>query len=153
MSNNTIKVVSILFAFMIIVLPMGWMLVSTEPPGPYFATESSQVQAALKATGLNLCEQTESKWQLSGAQGGNSILISDDCSVQDSGKAIYIHTQKFDSSQNRDAAVRLVQKSINMNDINGAVYTYGSYVIAVQGPTGGKPITEVMAQVKAGLKK
>ena len=153
MSNNTIKGVSILFAFMIIVLPMGWILVSNEPPSPFTATEASQVQAALKASGLNLCEETESIWQVSGALGGSSIRISADCSVKDDGNGIFVHTQKFDSSQSRDAAFRLVQRSINMNDINGAVYTYGSFVIAVQGPTGGKPITEVLAQIKAGLRK
>ena len=151
MSNNTIKAGSILFACMIIFLPMGWILISNEPPGAYFEAESSQVQAALKASGLNFCTQAESTWQVAGALGGSSVLVSDDCSAQVSGKAIYIHTQKFDSVQNRDAAVRLIQKSIQMNDINGAVYTYGSFVIAVQGPTGGKPISEVVAQVKSGL--
>ena len=153
MSNNTIKVISILFVIMVILFPMGWILVSTEPPGQYYETASSQVQAALKATGLSFCDQTESKWNVSGATGGFTICISDDCSVKDSGIAVYLHTQDFNTVESRNSAVRLVQKSINMNDINGAVYTYGSYVVVVQGPTGGKPIAEIVSQVKAGLKK
>ncbi|PWR70355.1 hypothetical protein [Methanospirillum lacunae] len=153
MSNNAIKVVSILFAVMIILLPMSWAFVVTQTPGPYFATESNQVLDALKAAGLNYCEQTESTWQVTGAQGGKSVRISSDCSKKSSDTTIFIHTQKFDSAQDRDDAVRLIQKTINMNDLNGGVYTYGSYVIAVQGPTGGKPISETLSQVKAALQK
>lgn len=138
---------------MFVFLPMGWILISNESLGPYYPTEASQVEAALKATGLNLCKQSESKWSVQGAMGGFSSLVSSDCSAKDLNDGVYIHTQKFDSVQNRDSAVNLIQRSINMNDINGAVYTYGSYVIAVQGPTGGKPITETVEKVKAELKK
>lgn len=153
MSDDTIKGLSILFVVMIVVLPMGWVLLSNEPPGPFTATEAGQVDNALKASGLNLCEQTKSTWQVAGARGGTSIRISGDCTGTDTGNAVYIHTQNFDSVQNRDAAVRLIQKGINMNDINGAVYTFGSYVIAVQGPAGGEPVTEVVSRVKSGLSK
>jgi hypothetical protein len=153
MSNNTMKVVSILFACMIIGLPMGWILLSNEPPSAYYATESSQVQAALKATGLNLCDKTESTWNVTGALGGFTILVSSDCNAKETDSAVYIHTQNFDSVQNRDSAVRSIQRSINMNDINGGVYTFGSYVIAVQGQAGGKPVTETVARVKTGLRK
>jgi len=153
MSDNTIKAVSILFTAMIIVLPMGWALVATQPPGPFTTTEEKQVLDALKASGLAFCGQTESTWKVTGAQGGTTILVSSDCSKKSTDKAIFIHTQKFDSAQDRDDAVRLIQKTINMNQINGAVYTFGSYVVAVQGPTGGEPITDTVAKVKAALQK
>jgi hypothetical protein len=153
MTDNLIKGGSILFAVMIIILPMGWVLISSEPPGPYIKTESSRVQAALEATGLNLCQQTESTWQVSGALGGNSILVSDDCSEGFSGEAIYIHTQNFDSVETRDAAVRLIQRSITIKALNGAVYTYGSYVIAIQGSAGGEPVQEVVERVTSQLQR
>ncbi|MDD1727870.1 MAG: hypothetical protein LUQ50_02225 [Methanospirillum sp.] len=153
MSDNTIKTVSIFFAAMIIVLPIGWGLVSNQPPGPYFTTEVNQVLDALKASGLTFCDQTETTWKVTGAEGGKTILISSDCSKKATDKAIFVHTQKFDSAQDRDNAVRLIQRTINMNQINGGVYTYGSYVVAVQGPTSGEPITETETKVKAALLK
>ncbi|WP_319580620.1 hypothetical protein [uncultured Methanospirillum sp.] len=153
MSNTTIKAVSILFAAMIIVLPIGWALVSNQPSSPFASTEVNQVLDALKASGLSFCDKTETTWKVTGAQGGTSIHISSDCSKKSSDKAIFIHTQKFDSAQDRDDAVRLIQKTINMNDLNGAVYTYGSFVVAVQGPTGGQPITETVTKVKAALQR
>jgi hypothetical protein len=153
MSYNTIKAVSILFAVLFITLPIGWALVSNQPPGPYFPTETTKVLDVLKASGLTFCDQTDSTWQVTGAQGGKSISISDDCSQKTPGMTIFIHTQMFDSVQSRDNAARLIQRTINMNQINGGVYTYGSVVIAVQGPTGGKPITETVNQVKAALQK
>lgn len=153
MSFNAFKVISILFVLMFVFLPMGFILISNEPPGPYYPTQVSQVEAALKATGLDLCEKSDATWKVTGAMGGFTTLVSADCSARDQSNAIYIHTQQFDTVQNRDSAVSLIKKSINMNDINGAVYTYGSYVIAVQGPTGGKPITDTVEKVKAQLQK
>lgn len=132
---------------------MSWTFIVTQPPGPYFTTESNQVLDALKAAGLNYCEQTESTWQVTGAQGGTSVRISADCSKKVSDTTVYIHTQKFDSVRDRDDAVRLIQKTINRNELNGGVYTYGSFVIAVQGPTGGKPISETLNQIKTALQK
>jgi len=153
MSNTTIKAVSILFAAMIIVLPIGWGLVSNQPPSPYVTTEVNQVLDALKAAGLTFCDKTETSWKVTGAQGGTSILISSDCSKKSSDTAIFIHTQKFDSAQDRDNAVKLIQRTINLNALNGGVYTYGSFVVAVQGPTGGEPITDTVAKVKAALQR
>jgi len=153
MTDNTIKFGSILFAAMIIILPIGWGIVTYQPPGPYFATEINQVLDALKSSGLNFCDQTDSTWKVNGALGGKSIQISSDCSNEISDSTIFIHTQKFDSEQDRDNAIRLIQRTIFKNDINGAVSAFGSFVIVVQGPTGGAPVTETEDKVKAALQK
>ena len=152
MSNTLNKIVAIIFVLMLVGLPMGWILISNEPPGPYYPTDADKVQAALKAAGLTICSETQYKWNVTGALGGNSFVISGDCSASGQADAIKVYTQNFDSVEDRNSAVQFIQKSINKNDINGGVYTYGSFVIAVQGQAGGEPITETLAQVKAGLK-
>jgi len=138
---------------MFIFLPMGWIIMYNSIPSQYYPVNSGQVQAALKAAGLNICSQTDSQWNLTGAQGGQIFVISSDCSAKQQTDAIYVHTQNFDSADNRDSAVKAIQRGIVINGLNAAVYTYGSYVIVVQGQKGGTPITQTVAQVKAQIGK
>lgn len=152
MTNTLNKIVVIIVVLMIVGLPMGWILLSNEPPGPYFVTDSDKIKSSLKAAGFTLCSMTEYKWIVTGALGGESMVVSDDCSAGITPQTIKIYTQHFDSVQDRNNAVSLIQKSINQKDVNGGVYTFGSYLIAVQGQTGGEPITETLAQVKAAFK-
>jgi|GEM_PF-1071842 len=152
MSNILNKIVVIIVVLMVIGLPMGWILLSNEPPGPYFVTDSDKIKTTLKEAGLTICSMTEYKWNVKGAMGGESMIISDDCSAQMTPETIKVYTQNFDSVQDRNSAVSLIQTSINQKDINGGVYTYGSYVIAVQGQTGGEPITETLTKLKDEFK-
>lgn len=147
------KVVSIIFIFMFVCLPMGWMLVANEPPGAYYPTSNEKVDAFLQATGLSICEKTSTQWNVIGALGGISALISKDCQSSELDSRAYIHLQKFDTQEHRDSAVNYIKASINKLNLNGAVFTYGSYVIVIQGPTGGNPISETITQVKGALKE
>ncbi|PWR71910.1 hypothetical protein ACKUB1_11585 [Methanospirillum stamsii] len=145
------KIVSIIIIFMFVCLPMGWMLVANEPPGAYYPTSNEKIDAFLQATGLSICEKSATQWNVIGALGGTSVLISKDCQVTELDSRAYIHLQKFDTQEHRDSAVNYIKASINRLNMNGAVFTYGAYVILVQGPTGGKPNFETISQVKEAL--
>jgi hypothetical protein len=69
---------------------------------PYSVISGEPVKDAIKAAGVTVISTSDSTWNLPGATGGKTYVLSDAA-----GNTVTISTQSFDSADSRDAAIRL----------------------------------------------
>ncbi len=147
--DKTGTLVSVLVILMFVFLPFGLIIVSV-PAQPYHVIGVEPLREAAIAAGVKVCNVTDSHWNVPGATGGKTYVLSDNCAARTSENSIVIQVQGFDSVESRDAAVR----SHNSQTINhagpvGKLFVYGQYVAYVQAP----PNSEVVRKIADELRK
>ena len=85
----------------IILIPFGLILIAAEE-SPYYLVSGEPVSDAAKVTGISITSVQDTTWNLPGATGGKTYLLTDN-----SGEVITVSTQSFDSAESRDAAIHL----------------------------------------------
>ena len=115
-----------LFIFLIIValLPFGLILVIAEE-SPYHQVSGEPVNEAVQATGITVASVKDSMWNIPGATGGKTYVLTDN-----TGEVVTVSTQSFDSAASRDAAVRLYNAHpVGRGKPVGSLVVIGQHVI------------------------
>ncbi|MDP3563893.1 MAG: hypothetical protein Q8R70_05330 [Methanoregula sp.] len=91
-----------LFIFLIamVLLPLGLVFIAAEV-SPYHQVSGEPVNEAATATGITVASVKDTTWNLPGATGGKTYVLTDK-----TGETVIVSTQSFESAASRDAAVR-----------------------------------------------
>lgn len=134
-----------LFIFLIIValLPFGLILVIAEESS-YHQVSSEPVNEAAKATGIAVTSIKDSTWNIPGATGGKTYVLTDN-----TGEVVTISTQSFDSATSRDAAIRLYNvQPVGRGHPVGSLVVLGQHLVYVT-----PAHSDILARLAPELKK
>jgi hypothetical protein len=133
MNHRNIEIIIVIVLILIILVPFGWIIYSHQSVGSFSDTASvEKIKDEMKKAGITVCNETEAKWSLPGALGGITYVISPDCNDQNQSPDVIVHTQKFESEETRNAAIRSFNSQAHGKP-NGVILTNGQYLILVQG--------------------
>jgi hypothetical protein len=90
-----------LFLVVMFLIPC-FMIIFVSAEVPYSMVSGEPVKEAIKAAGITVTSTRDVTWNLTGATGGRTFVLSDAA-----GSTVTISTQSFDSAESRDAAIRL----------------------------------------------
>jgi hypothetical protein len=133
----------ILVIILVVMLPIGWLLVSYTAE-PYHVVSGEPLRVAAQAAGITVVNVTDSLWPVAGATGGKIYTLSDE-----SGNIYTVRTQAFDSAESRNAAVLLYNsQSVGRGTPVGKLIVVGNYLVYV------KPYTsEILKKIAPELRK
>jgi hypothetical protein len=133
MNHRNIEIISVIVVILIILVPYGWIIYSHQSTGSFTDIASvEKIKDEMKKAGITVCNETEAKWSVPGALGGITYVISPDCNDLQQTPDVIVHTQKFESEQTMDAAIRSFNSQTHGKP-NGVILTSGQYLILVQG--------------------
>jgi hypothetical protein len=142
------SVLAVVVVLMILFIPIGLCFVSVTPE-PYTVIPTNPLPTAVQAAGASICSTTDTRWNVTGATGGKTYVISSNCAAQTSTNTIKVQIQAFDSVQSRDAAVQTYNTmSVGRGKPVGNLFEYNQYVIYVTPPN-----TNLMRSIQTQLKK
>jgi len=148
-SDDYAAIVGVLVLLMVFFIPIGFIIVSV-PAQPYHAIGIEPLREAAIAAGVTICNVTDTHWNVPGATGGKTYIISDNCVALTPENTILIQVQGFDSIESRDAAVvRYYAQTLNHAVPVGKLLVYGQYLAYVQAP----PNSEVVRKIAGELRK
>jgi hypothetical protein len=134
---------------MIFIIPIGLCFYSAPPAEPYTTLPEDPLLSAVHAAGATICDTTNTQWNVPGATGGTTYIISTDCKAQTSSNTITVQVQAFDSVESRDAAVQTYNTmTVGRGKPVGNLFAYGQYLIYVTPPN-----TALMRQIQAEIQK
>jgi hypothetical protein len=140
--NGTSAVALLVFLAIIVLAPIG-LIILTFPAEPYRLVTGEPVREAALATGIRVINTSDVTWTVPGALGGKSYLLEDE-----NGNTLTIQTQKFDSSQSRDAAVvAFSTRSVGKGQTVGTMFVSGDYGIFA-GPDPGGILKRIGTELK-----
>ncbi len=90
----------LILLIMVVLLPFVLVLGIAEA-SPYYQITGEPVNDAAIVTGITVASVKDSTWNLPGATGGKTYVLTDKA-----GETVIVSTQSFDSAASRDAAVR-----------------------------------------------
>jgi hypothetical protein len=133
----------LLILILIFLLPIGWMLVFYAAE-PYHVVSGEPLKDAAQAAGITVVSATDSPWPVAGATGGKTYTLADE-----NGNVYTVHTQSFDSTGSRDAAIQAFNaQSVGRGRPVGKLFIIGNNLIYV------KPYTsEILKRIAPGLQK
>jgi hypothetical protein len=91
----------VLFLILMFLIPCI-MIIFVSGEVPYRIVPGEPVRDAAQSTGITVTSVRDTTWNLPGATGGKTYILSDRA-----GNVVTIATQAFDSAESRDAAIRL----------------------------------------------
>ncbi|MDD1671219.1 MAG: hypothetical protein LUQ67_07940 [Methanomicrobiales archaeon] len=142
------SILAVGFVFMIFLLPIGLCFYSA-PAEPYTVVSEDPLLTAVHQAGATICDTTNTRWNVAGATGGKTYVISTDCRAQSDTNTITVQVQAFDSQESRDAAVLAYNTmTVGRGKPVGNLFAYDQYLIYVTPPN-----TDLMRQIGAELKK
>ena len=142
------SVLAILIVGMILIIPIGLCFYSVSAE-PYTTIPENPLLTAVDNAGAAICEASDTQWNVPGATGGHTYIVSTDCKNQNSGNTITVQIQEFDSRESRDAAVLAYNTmTVGRGKPVGNLFEYNQYVIYVTPPN-----TNLMKSIGAELKK
>ncbi|PKL70297.1 MAG: hypothetical protein CVV30_02760 [Methanomicrobiales archaeon HGW-Methanomicrobiales-1] len=117
-----------LFLLVIMVVLMPFVLImGIANASPYHQVSGEPVNEAAQATGITVASVRDSTWNLPGAQGGKTYVLTDN-----TGETISVSTQSFDNAESRDAAVRLhYAQQVGRSKPVGSLVVIGQHLIYV----------------------
>jgi len=143
------SVLAIAVVAMIFIIPIGLCFYSAPPAEPYTTLPENPLLTAVGEAGATVCDTTDIQWNVPGATGGTSYVVSTDCRAQTSANTITVQIQAFDSVESRDAAVQTYNTmTVGRSKPVGNLFAYGQYLIYVTPPN-----TALMKQIGAELQK
>ena len=147
--DDTAAIVSVLVLIMVFFIPICLIIVSA-PAQPYRAIGVEPLREAAIAAGVTICNVTDTHWNVPGATGGKTYIISDNCAARTPENTIVIQVQGFDSVESRDAAVAThYSQTINHAGPVGKLFVYGQYVAYIQA----EPNSELVKKIADELRK
>jgi len=143
------SILGVAFVCMIFLIPIGLCFYSAPPADTYTTLPEDPLLTAVAAAGATICDTTDTQWDVPGAEGGTTYVISTDCRAQSSANTITVQVQAFDSVESRDAAVQTYNTmTVGRGKPVGNLFAYGQYLIYVTPPN-----TALMKQIGAELQK
>ena len=127
MSTYTrLEVGLLVFLVLVTLIPMG-IIFFTVAESPYYQISGEPVNEAAQATGITVTSVKNSTWNLPGAIGGKTYVLTDN-----SGETVTVATQSFDSAESRDAAVRTYNaQSVGRGKPVGNLVVMGQHLVYV----------------------
>jgi len=142
------SILAIAFVFMIFLVPIALCFYSV-PAEPYTVVPDQPLLTAVHNAGAVVCDTTSTHWDVPGATGGDTYIVSTDCKNQNPANTITVQVQAFDSQASRDAAVQTYNTmTVGKGKPVGNLFEYNQYVIYVTPPN-----TNLMRQIGVELKK
>ncbi len=144
------SIAAILIVGMILIIPLGLCFYTAPPAESYPVTlYEDPLLDAVHNAGATICDTTNTQWDVPGATGGKTYVVSTDCTNQNSANTITVQIQAFDSQESRDAAVMTYNTmTVGRGKPTGNLFVYGQYVIYVTPPN-----TPLMKNIGAELRK
>jgi hypothetical protein len=117
-----------LFIFLIVVVLMPFVLIlGIAEASPYHQVSGEPVNEAAIATGITVASVKDSTWNLPGATGGKTYVLTDN-----KGETAIVSTQSFDSAESRDAAVRAYNaQPVGRGKPVGSLVVLGQHLVYV----------------------
>ncbi len=117
-----------LFIFLVVVVLMPFVLIlGIVNVSPYHQVSGEPVNEAALATGITIVSVKDASWNLPGAIGGKTYVLTDS-----SGDTVTVATQSFDSADSRDAAVRIYNaQSVGKGKPVGSLVVLGQHLVYV----------------------
>lgn len=113
-----------LFLVLVFLVPVGVILLVSEE-APYQNLSGVPVEDAARAAGITVTSARDTTWNLPGATGGKTYVLSDR-----DGNTARISTQAFDSATSRDAAIRLNNAhTVGKGKTIGSLMVVGQYLV------------------------
>ena len=141
-------ILAIAFIFMIFMIPIGLCFI-TFPTATYTVSATNPLAAAVQAAGASICSTADTQWDVAGATGGKTYVISYNCNHQTSTNTITVQVQAFDSQESRDGAVLTYNTMyVGRGKPVGNLFAYNQYLIYVTPPN-----TDLMRSIGAELQK
>lgn len=100
-TNSRLELGLSIFLTILFLIPVG-IIIFVAVESPYHQVSGEPVNEAAQATGITVTSVKDSTWNLPGATGGKTYVLTDN-----TGEVVTISTQSFDSATSRDAAIRL----------------------------------------------
>jgi hypothetical protein len=143
------SILAIGVVFMILIIPIGLCFYSAPPAEPYTVVVTDPLETAVHNAGAIICDTTNTQWDVPGATGGKTYVVSYDCTNQNSANTITVQIQAFDSQESRDAAVMMYNTmTVGKGKPTGNLFAYNQYLIYVTPPN-----TPLMKSIGVELQK
>ncbi|MDD1665808.1 MAG: hypothetical protein LUQ32_10675 [Methanomicrobiales archaeon] len=142
------SILAIGVVLMFLIIPIG-LCFYTAPAEPYTVVPEDPLLTAVHEAGAYICDTTNTQWDVPGATGGKTYIVSYDCKDQTSSNTITVQIQAFDSQDSRDAAVMMYNTmTVGKGKPTGNLFAYNQYLIYVTPPN-----TPLMKSIGAELQK
>jgi len=135
-----------LFLILMFLIPC-FLIIFVAGEVPYAKVSGEPVTDALRAAGVTVTSTKEVTWNLTGATGGKTYLLTDAA-----GNTVTIATQSFDSADSRDAAIRLYNAyPVGRGHPAGNLLVVGSQLVYVT-PSNSEVLKEIGPLLRNSLK-
>ncbi len=125
--KSVVAALSVLFIIGIVLIPFG-VAALLHQAEPYRVVEGEPLREAAEAAGLSVSAVTDTLWNVPGAAGGKTYVLSDD-----DADTIRVEVQAFESEEARDAAVRTyLSQGVGRTRPVGNLFVVGQYLIYVE---------------------
>jgi hypothetical protein len=115
-----------IFLIIVFLIPVGVIILVAEE-SPFHQVSGEPVNEVAQATGIRVASVRDSTWDLSGATGGKTYVLTDNA-----GEVVTVYTQAFDSAESRDAAIRMYNSyPVGRGRPVGSLMVVGQHVIYV----------------------
>lgn len=144
--RSLVAVVSVILVAAIVLIPVGIATLMHQAE-PYRIVEGEPLREAAKAAGISVCNVTDTLWNVPGATGGTTYVLSDDC-TDPNAETITVKTQAFDSEESRDAAIRTyLSQGVGRLRPVGNLIVVGQYLVYVE-PYDSDLLKRLVAELK-----
>jgi len=121
----------------VVLIPIGIVILAGSHSA-YYTVSGEPVKDILEKKGVNVTNVTDTHWDVPGALGGKTYVLTDADNQQ-----TIITTQNFDSEESRDAAIRTWHTSqAGRGKPAGNLIIIGQHVIVVSQPN--RPVMDVI---------
>lgn len=123
---SSLEIGLLVFLVVVVLTPLGLVFLVAEA-SPYHPVSGEPVNEAALATGISVVSVKDSTWNLPGAMGGKTYVLTDN-----TGETVTVATQSFDSAESRDAAVRTYSaQSVGRGKPVGSLVILGQHLVYV----------------------
>ena len=135
-----------IFLTILFLIPVGVIIFVAEE-SPYHQVSGEPVNEAAQATGITVTSVKDSTWNLPGATGGKTYVLTDN-----TGEIVTVSTQSFDSSESREAAIRIYNaQSVGRGKPVGSLVVLGQHLIYVT-PANSEILKRLAPELKKKIK-
>jgi hypothetical protein len=125
-TNSRLELGLHIFLIIVFLVPIG-VIVFVAEESPFHQVSGEPVNDVAQATGIRIASVKDTAWNLPGALGGKTYVLTDDA-----GEVVTISTQAFESAESRDSAIRMYNSySVGRGLPVGSLMVVGQQVIYV----------------------
>ena len=125
-TNSRLELGLHIFLIILFLIPIGVIMFVAEE-SPFHQVSGEPVNEAAQATGIRVASVKDTSWNLPGAMGGKTYVLTDN-----TGEVVTVSTQAFDSAESRDAAIRMYNANpVGRGQPVGSLVVVGQHVIYV----------------------